>query len=910
MPLLRRNHSQRKNSDGCVESSLHHSFKSVINGDDSSTYASNSIKQLPILSFLNVSSKEINDEKLCQPFRNPWKHSRSTESERLSNIKTLGVRRRLVSIHSGPIQNCDLQIETDYVEPLEPAIIQQLEEIEPEIQKPSFEPLILWQHEEEKERRVVVPDILTKFLRPHQRDGVQFLFDCVADVENAGRFGCILADDMGLGKTLQSITLMHTLLETSMQDPTKPTIHRVIIVCPTSLVKNWNDEIQKWLQNRIKTIALFESNREHVIKEIYRFIDSSCHPHHRTSPTSSKVLILSYETFRMHAAKFHSTPKCCDLLICDEAHRLKNSHSQINRALAALACRRRVLLSGTPMQNDLEEFYAMVDFTNPDILGTPAKFRKQFMGPILRGREPDATDKEQSLAQGCSWTLCNIVNQFILRRGNTLNAKHLPPKLMQVICCPLSSLQEKLYKRFLESKAMRNIMKQQNVNVLPSITALKKLCNHPLLLFKDDGTALLKLPGFEDCQQIIASEQKNNFTSGQRAFSTNQKQTCHPGWSGKLQLLDHLMQMMRKETKERIVVVSNYTQTLDLVSLLCSERNWPFVRLDGTISPKKRQQMVDVFNDPTTHSFAFLLSSKAGGCGLNLIGANRLVLFDPDWNPATDKQAAARVWREGQKQMCYVYRFLATGSLEEKIFQRQLSKEGLQSIVDDKDEVNSLSSKDLKKLFVLQEATESDTHDRLRCTRCKWRLQENDIDSMRSPNAELNEAISETPLSHEYFHAQIGLPREEDLNNWGHHRCYDSVDDEIMQKAMRQLQLSPDWKLQSREKSKVPISFAFSCRIDSELLLQYQEMSEVKNAEENIQAKEISGEEVLVVENHKKCKLETEESSDSSTTSLVSFEKVCHEKASEEGSGDTRQMNDTSMNNISEEDHIEFIDIS
>lgn len=382
----------------------------------------------------------------------------------------------------------------------------------------------------------------------------------VADVEDAGRFGCILADDMGLGKTLQSITLMYTLLLTSMQEPTTPTIYRVIIVCPTSLVKNWNDEIQKWLQNRIKTIALFESNREHVIKEIHRFINSSCHSHMQKSPSSPQVLIISYETFRMHAAKFHSAPDCCDLLICDEAHRLKNSHSQINRALAALACRRRVLLSGTPMQNDLEEFYAMVDFTNPDILGTPAEFRKRFMGPILRGREPDATEKEQSLAQECSWTLCNIVNQFILRRGNTLNAKHLPPKLMQVICCPLSDLQGKLYKHFLESKAMRNIMKQQNVNVLPSITALKKLCNHPLLLFKDDGTPLVKLPGFEDCQHIIASERKVDFISGQRASTINQKQSSHPRWSGKLQLLDHLMQMMRIETKERIVVVSNYTQ--------------------------------------------------------------------------------------------------------------------------------------------------------------------------------------------------------------------------------------------------------------------------------------------------------------------------------------------------------------
>ena len=157
---------------------------------------------------------------------------------------------------------------------------------------------------------------------------------------------------------------------------------------------------------------------------------------------------------------------------------------------------------------------------------------------------------------------------------------------------------------------------------------------------------------------------------------------------------------------------------------------------------KKRQKMVDDFNNPSSSLIAFLLSSKAGGwcvmcwrsfeltvsrirslttrfrSGLNLIGGNRLVLFDPDWNPAVDKQAAARCWRDGQKKRCFTYRFLATGTVEEKIFQRQLSKEGLQSVVDDKEQVNALSTKDLRNLFKLRTETPSDTHDKLRCERC------------------------------------------------------------------------------------------------------------------------------------------------------------------------------------------------
>jgi len=175
---------------------------------------------------------------------------------------------------------------------------------------------------------------------------------------------------------------------------------------------------------------------------------------------------------------------------------------------------------------------------------------------------------------------------------------------------------------------------------------------------------------------------------------------------------------MRAVGDERIVIVSNYTQTLDIIGQLCREHHWPLLRLDGTTSLKKRQKMVDEFNDPMAQAFAFLLSSKAGGCGLNLIGGSRLVLFDPDWNPAIDKQAAARVWRDGQKRRCFIYRFVTTGTIEEKIFMRQLSKEGLQSIVEDKQQVNTLSTKDLRKLFLYNDTTASETHLKLSCRRC------------------------------------------------------------------------------------------------------------------------------------------------------------------------------------------------
>ncbi|WVZ04126.1 hypothetical protein V8G54_024932 [Vigna mungo] len=218
------------------------------------------------------------------------------------------------------------------------------------------------------------------------REGVQFMFDCVSGLCTTPNIhGCILADDMGLGKTLQSITLLYTLLCQGFGG--KPLVRKSIIVTPTSLVSNWEAEIKKWVGESVRLVALCESSREDVVSAIDSF----------TNPERNlQVLIVSYETFRMHSSKFSSSDSC-DLLICDEAHRLKNDQTITNRALAAPPCKRRILLSGTPLQNDLEEFFAMVNFTNPGILGSIAHFRRYYEAPIICGREPVATVEEKKI---------------------------------------------------------------------------------------------------------------------------------------------------------------------------------------------------------------------------------------------------------------------------------------------------------------------------------------------------------------------------------------------------------------------------------------------------------------------------------------------------------------------------------
>ncbi|CAF0955238.1 unnamed protein product [Adineta steineri] len=547
---------------------------------------------------------------------------------------------------------------------------------------------------------VVVDPVLSKILRPHQREGVKFLYDSVCGTQIENYNGCIMADEMGLGKTLQCITLLWTLLQ---QGPDcKPTIQKAIIVCPASLVKNWDKEVVKWLNGRLGTLPIDSGTRSEIETQLKNFMFT------QARRSASPVLIISYEAFRSHAAILHKGS--VGLIICDEGHRLKNAENQTYDALFKLDCRRRVLLSGTPIQNDLLEYFSLVHFVNSGILGTASEFRTKFENPIRRGRDAGGSDKEVQQAQEKLQELNHIVNRCIIRRTQALLTKYLPVKIEQVICCKLMPLQVELYKKFVETGitelgASNGKFSQSALSI---ITSLKKLCNHPALIFEK---CLEKVDGFAKLLPIFP-----------QGFNVK---TVDPVLSGKMIVLDYLLAVIKATTNDRVVLVSNYTQTLDIFEKLCQQRRYQFVRLDGSMSIKKRGKIVDSFNNPDSSDFIFMLSSKAGGCGLNLIGANRLVMFDPDWNPANDDQAMARVWRDGQKKECYIYRLISTGTLEEKIFQRQAHKKALSSCVVDQEEdvERHFTADELRDLFRINENTRSDTHDKFKCKRCMNQMQ-------------------------------------------------------------------------------------------------------------------------------------------------------------------------------------------
>lgn len=546
---------------------------------------------------------------------------------------------------------------------------------------------------------VVIDPRLAKVLRPHQIEGVKFLYRCTTGMIEENAYGCIMADEMGLGKTLQCIALMWTLLKQA-PEAGKTTIQKCVIACPSSLVRNWANELVKWLgADAVTPFAIDgKASKAELISQLRQWSIAS------GRAVTRPVLIVSYETLRMYTDELKAAP--IGLLLCDEGHRLKNGDSQTFTALNSLNVDRRVILSGTPIQNDLTEYFSLLNFANPNLLGNRNEFRKRFEIPILKGRDADGTDAAREKGDAAITELLGIVNKFIIRRSNDILSKYLPLKYEHVVFCGLAPFQKDLYNHFIKSPEIQSLLRGKGSQPLKAIGILKKLCNHPDLL---DLSA--DLPGSE-------AYWPDDFVPKDARGRDRDVKTWY---SGKMAVLDRMLARIRQDTNDKIVLISNYTQTLDIFEKLCRARQYGSLRLDGTMNVSKRQKLVDKFNNPEGEEFVFLLSSKAGGCGLNLIGANRLVLFDPDWNPAADQQALARVWRDGQKKDCFVYRFIATGTIEEKIFQRQSHKQSLSScVVDSAEDVERHFSIDsLRELFQFKPDTRSDTHDTYKCKRCR-----------------------------------------------------------------------------------------------------------------------------------------------------------------------------------------------
>ena len=550
---------------------------------------------------------------------------------------------------------------------------------------------------------VVVDPLLSKHLRNHQREGVKFLYECVMDIKDFGGQGAILADDMGLGKTLQTIALLWTLLKQNPISEDPPVIKKALIVCPATLINNWKKEFRKWLGAERIGVFIVDDNK----KRITDF----------TMGRTYGVIVISYEKLRSNIddlQKGHGI----DIVIADEGHRLKKEQNKSGVAIRSLSTPRRIILSGTPIQNDLSEFFSMVNFVNPGILGSVKAFTKQFEVPIVKSRQPDASEKDIENGQARSEELAETTSSFILRRSADLLSQYLPPKTEYILLCRPTKAQASVYQRVLTSSSFQAALGGTSELHLQLITLLKKVCNSPRLLQlpSDSVNRPLTKTSNDPDKDPVPSLAQALISELPLHLRTN-------GASAKLRVLDSLLCTIHRTTAEKVVLVSHSTSTLDLLSSLLTSLSLPHLRLDGSTPSKTRQDLVDTFNrTPASTTFAFLLSAKAGGLGLNLIGASRLILFDVDWNPAIDAQAMARIHRDGQRRPCVVYRLLLAGGLDEKIWQRQVTKSGLADNIMEQKKGSSkaaFSRDELRDLFRLdvreQIGRGCQTHDLIGC---------------------------------------------------------------------------------------------------------------------------------------------------------------------------------------------------
>ncbi|KAJ1305825.1 hypothetical protein OPQ81_010552 [Rhizoctonia solani] len=518
---------------------------------------------------------------------------------------------------------------------------------------------------------VVVDPILAKFLRPHQREGIQFMYESVMGMRTREQHGCILADEMGLGKTLQTITLIWTLLRGLGRD-------------------------------RLK-VFVGDKDKNHI----KQFMHSRIH----------HVLVIGYEKLRTVIDELTYCTPPIGLIVCDEGHRLKSAQAKTTKMFEALKrTPRRIILSGTPIQNDLGEFHAMADFCNPGMLEEYSRFRRVYETPIVKSRSPEASTKDIELGTARAAQLNELAKSFVLRRTADILTNYLPPKTEYVLFVQPTALQLSVFQKILRPDHVQDLVHGPTARSLALITTLTKICNSPIMLAKPDKTT-----GAEDGKttRTLVQEALGLLPPGAAPDDIT--------LSGKLIALAALLKQLRQTTEEKCILVSHYTSTLNIVEAYCRSIHYTYSRLDGSTAVTKRQQLVDEFNQAKqSKKFLFLLSAKAGGVGLNLIGASRLILIDSDWNPSHDLQSMARIHRDGQKRPVFIYRLLTTGTIDEKIYQRQVTKLGLSnSLISEssgkdasssgKSSADSFTQRDLQDIFSIHSHTLCQTHELLQC---------------------------------------------------------------------------------------------------------------------------------------------------------------------------------------------------
>ncbi|KAF8734996.1 hypothetical protein AX14_002955 [Amanita brunnescens Koide BX004] len=441
---------------------------------------------------------------------------------------------------------------------------------------------------------VVLDPVLINRMRPHQIEGVKFMYESVMGLRKHEGSGCILADEMGLGKSLQTIGLIWTMLKQSPYPGHVSSAKKVLLVCPVTLINNWKAEFYKWMgRDRINVVVC---DKDVQVAQMFANVKAQ------------QVLITGYERLRTITKYLSFCMPPIDLIICDEGHRLKSSSNKTRETFNAFRTQRRIILSGTPIQNDLREFHAMVDFCNPGLLDDYSAFRRTYEVPILRGRAPDASAREAEVGKLRSAQLHAIAKSFVLRRDISVLQGKLPPKHEYVVFVVPTSLQLALYESILRPEKIDDLVECSRTESLPMINILVKISNSPVLLKAT----------FDKSRAKISTGMVNDAFNQLLPLLPKETDIGDVTLSGKLTALSRLLQLLRQTTDEKCVIVSHYTSTLNILEVYCKRNRYSFLRLDGQTPASKRQEYVIEFNKASQETcFLFLLSSKAGMLNLH-----------------------------------------------------------------------------------------------------------------------------------------------------------------------------------------------------------------------------------------------------------------------------------------------------
>ncbi|XVF72024.1 hypothetical protein PTKIN_Ptkin12aG0088200 [Pterospermum kingtungense] len=528
-----------------------------------------------------------------------------------------------------------------------------------------------------------IPETIFNKLFDYQRVGVQWLWEL-----HCQRAGGIIGDEMGLGKTVQVLSFLGALHFSDMYEPS-------IVVCPVTLLRQWKREARRWY-SKFHVEILHDSaqdaaNKKNQAKsygesdyESEGSLDSDCEGTfsskssnkwdsliNRVLKSKSGLLITTYEQLRLLGEKLLDIE--WGYAVLDEGHRIRNPNAEVTLVCKQLQTVHRIIMTGAPIQNKLSELWSLFDFVFPGKLGVLPVFEAEFAVPISVGGYANASPLQVSTAYRCAVVLRDLIMPYLLRRMKADVNAHLPKKTEHVLFCSLTAEQRSIYRAFLASSEVEQILDGSR-NSLYGIDVMRKICNHPDLL--------------------------------EREHSYQNPEYGNPERSGKMKVVAQVLKVW-KEQGHRVLLFAQTQQMLDILENFLITSNYEYRRMDGHTPVKQRMALIDEFNN-SDDIFIFILTTKVGGLGTNLTGADRVIIFDPDWNPSTDMQARERAWRIGQKRDVTVYRLITRGTIEEKVYHRQIYKHFLTNkILKNPQQRRFFKARDMKDLFVLNDDGEN-----------------------------------------------------------------------------------------------------------------------------------------------------------------------------------------------------------